>query len=203
MTRRADDAKPVRGWPEYALSWNYQAGEEVLVAVATNCAKAEILVNGRTVGEYALADYMDKGYIEVAVPFEEGEIVARCTAESGEVVATELKTAYIASALDVTADAVLPKDAIAHVEVDVVDMNGNPVPDAAVMVNVKVEGEGVLAGVENGDLADNTDYSFPGRRTRNGKLLVYVRGTGKAGKAVVTLTPAGTLAPVTIELDAE
>ncbi len=44
-------------------------------------------------------------------------------------------------------------------------------------IEVKIEGAGELAGIDNGDLADNTPYLSPRRQTLRGNLAVYVRRT--------------------------
>ena len=58
------------------------------------------------------------------------------------------------------------------------DGEGHPVRDGDRMVEVRVEGAGELAGLDNGDLSDNTPYSSPCRHTLHGELAVYVRRTG-------------------------
>lgn len=45
-------------------------------------------------------------------------------------------------------------------------------------VRVQVQGDGRLAGIDNGDLADVTPFSADGRKTYRGDMAVYVRRTG-------------------------
>ena len=45
-------------------------------------------------------------------------------------------------------------------------------------VKVQVLGDGCLAGIDNGDLADVTPFSSDCRKTYKGDLAVYVRRTG-------------------------
>ena len=46
------------------------------------------------------------------------------------------------------------------------------------MISVQVQGDGRLAGIDNGDLADVTPFSSDSRKTYRGDLAVYVRRTG-------------------------
>lgn len=45
-------------------------------------------------------------------------------------------------------------------------------------IRVQVQGDGRLAGIDNGDLADVTPFSSDSRKTYQGDLAVYVRRTG-------------------------
>jgi hypothetical protein len=47
------------------------------------------------------------------------------------------------------------------------------------VVTVEVDG-GELLGLENGDLSDNTPYTARGRRTFDGRVIVFVRTNGRA-----------------------
>ncbi|MDE5932981.1 MAG: hypothetical protein K2H40_10955 [Lachnospiraceae bacterium] len=46
------------------------------------------------------------------------------------------------------------------------------------VVSVQVQGDGRLAGIDNGDLADVTPFSSDSRKTYRGDLAVYVHRTG-------------------------
>lgn len=63
---------------------------------------------------------------------------------------------------------------VLQVEVTLLDAAGNPAADD-LLVTAAVE-NGRLLGLENGDLADNTPYSSPSRRTLDARLVVYARG---------------------------
>jgi beta-galactosidase/beta-glucuronidase len=63
---------------------------------------------------------------------------------------------------------------IVQIEVYIVDAKGGTVENNSSLITVSVMG-GTLAGIENGDLYDNTPYSSNSRRVRNGKAVIYVR----------------------------
>ncbi len=65
-----------------------------------------------------------------------------------------------------------------QVEITVADSEGCRIGNADCLVEAQVTGSGVLLGLENGDLADNTPYSDSSRRAYEGRLIAYIRRTG-------------------------
>lgn len=74
--------------------------------------------------------------------------------------------------------------------VKLVDKEGRKIVSCDREVEVQVLGDGCLAGIDNGDLADVTPFSAGYRRTYKGDLAVYVRRTG-AGDIRVSVRIAG------------
>ncbi len=68
------------------------------------------------------------------------------------------------------------------------DPDGHPVRDNDRMIRVETGGAGCLAGLDNGDLADNTPFSSDCRSTCGGNLAVYIRRTGD-GEIRVRILP--------------
>ena len=56
---------------------------------------------------------------------------------------------------------------------------------------VEVSGAGELAGIDNGDLADNTSFTSDSRKCFEGNLAIYVRRLG-AGDIKVKVVDAQT-----------
>lgn len=69
----------------------------------------------------------------------------------------------------------LPQPGVVQVECVLRDAQ-DEIAAADLVVSASVEG-GELLGLENGDLADNTPYREAGRRTLDGRLIVFVRPT--------------------------
>lgn len=63
--------------------------------------------------------------------------------------------------------------------IQLVDQKGNRVRQDEREIRVQVQGDGELAGIDNGDLADVTYFGSAVRRTYQGNLAVYVRRTGR------------------------
>lgn len=72
-----------------------------------------------------------------------------------------------------------------------VDEEGKKIISDDKEVKVRVIGDGCLAGIDNGDLADVTPFSSDSRKTYRGDLAVYVRRTG-TGVIRVSVWTAGT-----------
>lgn len=66
---------------------------------------------------------------------------------------------------------------IIQAEVSVLDAAGHLAVTDASMICASVTG-GELLGIENGDIADCTEYSSPRRRAYHGRLILYVRRLG-------------------------
>lgn len=187
-----------------SLNWNYTRGEEITVRCYTNCPTVDIRLNGVSQGIYRLADFEDQGYIRCIVGYSEGTLEAVATAGDGTVVTSALRTTGAPSAMTVTPDCTALKadgEDIAQLEVTVTDEEGNRVYNASDMISVTVEGQGTLLGLENGDQADNTEYSAPRRRAFHGKLLIYVRTSKQAGSIKVICRSPGSLRDAVVELN--
>ncbi len=64
------------------------------------------------------------------------------------------------------------------------DRNGQKVTLDDREVKVQVQGDGRLAGIDNGNLADVTPFGSESRRTYQGDLAVYVRRTGEGDVSI-------------------
>ncbi|AGI38337.1 beta-galactosidase [Thermoclostridium stercorarium subsp. stercorarium DSM 8532] len=174
--------------------WNYSDGEMVQVVCFTNCAEAELFLNGKSYGRKKLADYAD-GYITWLVPFEKGELKAAGFNDAGEEVRQYvLKTTGEPSFIRLECtDEFLNADGrdITHVIAEITDEEGNRVCTAEKEIYVTVEGEGRLLGLENGDLRDTTPYSERYRKTHNGKLLIYIEAGRTEGSVKVKAAAEG------------
>ncbi len=139
-----------------------------------------------------------KLYAEFQVPFKEGTLRAEAfkKGETTPFKTAEIKTAGAAAKLSVTEDTkdrtvyADGKDLI-YVTVDVVDANGNLVPNASNRVHIKVDGPGKLVGVDNGNSPDHDPYKGKSRQAFGGKMLAIVQTTKTAGEITITATADG------------
>jgi beta-galactosidase len=70
---------------------------------------------------------------------------------------------------------------VAHVKIEVVDENGNVVPDADELVKLTIEGVGSLIGFDNGNPTDHTSMKSDGRKTFNGLALAAIQSGNRPG----------------------
>ena len=77
-----------------------------------------------------------------------------------------------------------------QVEILAEDSCGRRIMDAAFPVTVQVSGPGVLKGLENGNLGDNTPYTSCSRSMLEGRLIAYIQRTG-SGTVTVKVSSEG------------
>lgn len=157
--------------------WNYPLNEMVLVKCYTNLSKVELFLNNKSLGIYEKDKNCD--CISMTLPYEPGELRALgvvndttttppchsiCT--TGCACQTELHIWEDTQRKDC-------EKPLYQIEVTLQDTNKNRVYTDSTMLHVSVE-NGILSGIENGNLADVTEYTATYRRAYRGQLLVYV-----------------------------
>ncbi|MDQ6422162.1 Ig-like domain-containing protein [Paenibacillus sp. LHD-117] len=187
--------------------WNWKAGESVRVLAYTNAHQVELFLNGTSLGERRYQNkttawgksYKEtadgKTYLEWAVPFTAGKLEAVAKDDAGNIIARdEVVTAGAPAAVRLTADRqVVAADGtdLSFITVDVVDRDGNIVPNADHLVNFTLSGEGELAGVDNGNAASIERYKDTKRKVFNGKALAILQSNTSAGEMTLTASAAG------------
>lgn len=134
-------------------------------------------------------------YLTWDVPYADGSLEAVAYDENNNVIETEsVNTTGEARALALSADRdTIQADGkdLCYITVDVKDENGNIVPDAADRIQFQIEGDGEIAGVDNGNSTDHDSYQADNRKAFGGKALVIVRSTKKGGSFTLTATANG------------
>ena len=105
--------------------------------------------------------------------------------------AEEVNTARTASKIILSSDhQTLKSDGndLSFITVEVTDENGNLVPDADQLIDFKIEGEGAIVGVDNGDPVSHESFKAPRRKAFHGKCLVVVQSGEKSGSLKLTAT---------------
>jgi beta-galactosidase len=183
--------------------WEGMQGEPFTVRCFTNCASAELLLNGRSLGVQR-RDEAQEGVLLWEVPFEPGALTVVGMAEGEALCRFTLQTSGPLAALDVAVDRptlCAAQNDLAHIAVTAVDAERVPVYGADAPVSWHVEGPARLLGVESGDHQSHEPYQAAERRLFHGRQLGYLQATGEAGAVRVTLTAPG-LPPVTLPFDA-
>lgn len=170
---------------EVRESWNYLPDEKIIVKAYTNLDKAEFILNGRSLGE--LEKDADKDCILITIPFEEGKLEVKGLDEKGEVMATDSLVTTKAASQIVIKEYKVPEKFFTkyhQFEVTVCDSDGNRVESDSTLLHVKVE-NGKLIGIENGDLADVTEYTSPARHAYKGQAIVYAEALDENTPVVI------------------
>lgn len=172
--------------------WNWSAGTTVWVWVYSNCDSVELFLNGVSQGSKTIGSDMTR--LEWKVPWASGTLRAEGK-RNGTVIATqEIKTAGQPAKVKLTADRTAiqgdGKDLV-FITADAQDANGVFVPTATNSITFAVSGPARIAGVDNGDPIDTTNYTLPTRKAFSGKALAIVQSTGSPGKITVSATSSG------------
>ena len=183
------------GWPNEWKNWNWQGSEGKLlqVSVYTRGDEVKLELNGQDLGTKPVsAD--TKLTATFDVPYQPGEITAIGLLKGKEIARQSLITTGKPARLNVVAerDSVMTSYSdLAYFNVQVLDENGLPVPDAEVLVEFNIEGAGTLQAVENGNPTDMKSMQQPEVNTFRGQCQLIVRPGTKPGVITVTATSAG------------
>lgn len=171
-----------------SATWNYEQDDQIRVVAYTNCEEAELLLNGKQIGERKPYNddtaiiYWDVPYtpgtLEV-LAYNQGKVVAKDKIQS-----SGLPYAIRAS-IDKTED--IKVGEVVHLMIQIVDENDIPVVLADNQITCQIEGAASLLGLESGEHNASDNYRDNKQRCKNGKLLGYVKTTGQ-GKVKIRLT---------------
>lgn len=206
-----EEGQPPR-WTPLKDCWNYEAGQAVTAVVMSNAPEVALFLNGREVGRQKGCG--EDGMFTFSVAYEPGELKAvsyggtkdaegrtadSCgEKEAGNILQTvSLYTSGPAESLRASlwqAEELLigksQKDAgrengyLFQISAELLDASGHRCTADDRRVTVEVTGGGELAGLENGNLSDDSPYPANHRKTWLGRLTAYVRRTGPEKIAV-------------------
>ncbi len=151
--------------------YSAKEGETVSVSCYTNSDKAELFLNGKSLGEKMLTD-ADGCRVTWEFPYEAGIL----TAKAGDAVDT-LCTSENAAIINF--DVYENQGDCIQIEVVILDKNGNIASADDKVIYYQLIGGGEILGIENGKPDDLTCYAENYRSTYNGRAIVYIRKNAK------------------------
>jgi beta-galactosidase len=182
-------------WPGYE-------GRAIPVWCVTNCDSAELLLDGRSLGEKRL----DRGktfHVEWSVPYAAGTLKAVGKNGGRVVCADEIRTPGRPKRLVLRADrsriAADGQD-LSFVQVRVTDAGGVVCPRADHLVRFRVEGPCTIAGVDNGDPTSHEPFQADRHMVFHGLGLAVLKATRSSGRIVLKAGAEG-LDPAAIALE--
>jgi beta-galactosidase len=165
--------------------WNWKGfeGQKIPVWCYSNCESVELFLNGKSLGEKKFSDTKNL-HLVWNVPYTPGTLKA-VAKNNGKIVCTdEIQTAgppakiiLIPDRKEINADG---KD-LSYVKVKVVDNEGRICPNADNLVTFKIKGEGIIAGVGNGNPISHEYFKANERKAFHGLALVIIQSRDKAG----------------------
>jgi len=170
--------------------WNWEGheGDTIPVFVYTNGDKAELFLNGKSLGfkekEPRSDDAVKRYRLRWDVLFAPGELKA-VSYKAGIVNGTDIvKTAGKAAGIVAVADRqTVParENELVYVTVSVVDGNGNLCPLDASRIRFRIEGPGIIKAIGNGDATSMESFTGTEMKAFYGKCLSIVQPDGTAG----------------------
>jgi len=172
-------------------NWEGREGELTPVFVYTNCASAELFVNGISKGIKNNLEGVYRLKWEDII-YEPGSIKAVGYDEQGNVLAEkEIRTAGEPNKIELICDRDEIKadgEDLSFVTVKATDDQGNFCPTSDNLISFKLEGNGEIIAVGNGNPISHESYTGSGRKLFNGLCLVIVKSTLNAGSIKLTAT---------------
>jgi len=184
--------------------WNWKKGDTVDVwAYYNNADEAELFLNNKSLGIKKKTG--DDLHVMWRIPFEPGTLRAVSRMQGKTVLTKEIKTAGAPARIELSADRNKIKadgDDLSFVTVRILDAAGNIVPTAGSLVHFSLQGNGTIAGTDNGWETDLASFQSKDRKAFNGLCLAVLRNSGVKGKIQLTATAEG-LKPATVTINVE
>lgn len=171
------------GWPREYPSWNWKGneGKPLQVRVFTKASRVRLELNGKLVGEKNMTPE-DKYIALYEVPYQPGELKATALENGRESAVKALKTSGEPSAVRLTADRNKLKsdrNDLAFVKIEIVDENGQLVPQDSVKLEIRLSGNGELAASGNANPKDMASVNRTQINTYQGRAQAVIRPSGK------------------------
>jgi beta-galactosidase len=161
----------------------------IILEAYSNCDTLELFLNGNSLGKKMLNMFDDHIY-KWAVPFEDGELLARGT-KNGKATEYVIKSAGTPAKIVAT----IPEkelrantEDVAHIIIQLQDKNGNPVKHQEAKIKIAVDGPATLLGVDNGASDNIQKHDANSLYTSQGRGLGLIQAENKRGKVTITVS---------------
>ena len=193
-------------WPTWE-SWNWKGheGKPIQVEVYSHYPKVRLFLNDKLIGEQPTG-YSEEFKATFSLPYQAGTLRSVGVDENGaERETVTLKTSGNPYAIRLTTqEQTIKADGqdLAFVIVEVVDKDGNIVPDASNEIAFSIRGAGTLEATGSADLKDETSYTAPVRKAWKGRAIAVVRSNDNQGKITLKAT-SKELRPASVTIKAK
>ena len=178
-------------WPTWeSWTWPGFEGKTIQVEVYSKYPKVRLYLNDKLIGEQKTSkDEQFKATF--SIPYAAGLLKAVGVKNDKEMESTILQTAGDTSKIKLTADR---KEILANgqdlsfITIEITDKDGIFQPNAANRLNFKIDGPGVIAGVDNADIKDIEQYVGDTRKAWKGRVLVVIKSNHQAGEIKLKVT---------------
>ncbi|MBN1599334.1 MAG: DUF4982 domain-containing protein [Bacteroidales bacterium] len=172
--------------------WNWQEGQIIDVIAYTNCIEVELFLNGKSLGKKNKSE--DDLKLMWRTEFIPGELKALGILPDGNKLETIVNTSGKPAKISLKADRnqikANGKD-LSFVIVEVCDSINNMVPYADNLINFRIDGDAIIAGVDNGDPVSHEPFKVNFRKAFHGKCLVVIQSKKTKNKVRLTASSKG------------
>ncbi len=181
-------------WPTWeSWTWPGKEGKELQVEVYSKYPSVRLYLNDKLIAEKQTT--LEQEFkADFAVPYAVGVLKAVGVVANKEVESRVLKTAGSTAKIVLKADRMKLQangQDVSFVIVELTDARGNLQPNAENQLRFKVDGEGVIVGVDNARLNDPDSYVSSARKAWKGKAMVVLKSTHTAGNIKLTVSCIG------------
>ena len=180
--------------------WNWEDGSIIDIWTYTNYDEVELFLNGESLGKKKKTE----GVYQLVwrLTYKPGTIKAIAYKEGKKPLIKEIKTAGEPAKITLEPDrSQLNADGrdLSFITVKVLDKEGTLVPYADNLINFVIQGEGFIAGVDNGCQTSHEPFKANYRKAFNGMCLVVVQAIEKCGNISLEATSDG-LEPASVNI---
>jgi beta-galactosidase len=182
-------------WHDVVADWNWKGYEDepLNVSVYSSCEMVELFLNGKSLGKQK-TNRTTEFTAQWKVHFQAGELKAIGYKVSKKIATSILETTGEPAEIRLSADSttiMANGQDLSYITIELVDAKGKRNPKAENLVKFAIEGPGKIVGVGNANPVSLESYQLPQRKAWQGRCLVIVRSTDKAGNIVLTASAAG------------
>ena len=173
--------------------WNWEPGQQIdMWCYYNNADEVELFINGVSQGVRS----KDAEHLHVVwnVTFEPGTVKVVARKEGVETASQEIHTAGNPAQIRLTPDrSTIKADGkdLSFITIEILDEDGNLCPNAENLVEFNINGNGFIAGVDNGSPISLERFKDNKRKAFYGKCLVVVQNDGKKGNIQIEATSEG------------
>lgn len=173
-------------WHDVVADWNWPGYENKPIGLEIYCCyeQVELFLNGKSLGKKE-TNRSNKWIATFEVPYQPGELKAIAYNGTKAVETSVLKTALKAEAIKLTADRnpiKTDENDLCYITVELIDSEGVRYPKAENLIRFEIEGAGSIAAVGSSNPKSTESFQLPRRKAYQGRCLVIVKSSGKAGK---------------------
>lgn len=185
------------GWPEEYPEWNWKGYENksLEVEVYTRYPVVRLYLNKQLLEEKAVSMEQKTKYSALFhVNYAPGELKAVGLESGEEKDSMILRTAGSPAKIRLTPDHTEignSRNDLSYIQIELIDANGQVVPDADCPIRLSVSGPAEIAASGNASPTDMESFRSLTPKTFHGKALAIVRPTGKPGTFVLKAVTDG------------